>query len=389
MLQYSKGKTMNKYDIIIVGAGASGLYCANLLSKKYKIALIEKDNKIGKKILATGNGRCNLSNLNINSHFYNNNIDKYMKIHSVNETLKVFEKLGLKTYSDNEGRIYPLSNSANSVLDILRLNIGNYVDIYLESTISNIYKEEQFIITLHSNEKLSTKYLIYACGGNSLQETQELHSSIKPFQKSLVSLQTDTNKYLNGVRVDNVCAKLNIDNKTYCEYGEILFKENAISGILIFNLSAYMARIGNYKQKIVIDFLPNFSEIELKKILEQRQKNNNKLTDSNLLTGIFHPALCRNLLEKANFDTKNCKKMAKIIKNYDIFTKNVLNNNQVYSGGIKLESLTNNLESTQTTDLFFMGECVDVDGLCGGYNLQWAWTSGYIVAKYLNEKSEI
>ncbi len=371
------------FDIVIIGGGASGLFCANLLSPAYKIALIEKNDRVGKKILATGNGRCNLTNTDLSSNFYNQNIDKFFEVFNNFNTIDYFKSIGLLTYCDKEGRVYPISNYANSVLDILRLNIQDNVTIFDNTFVTKIQKSNNFIIKTNSNENIMCKYIIYACGGNSCNEIVNLHKKIKPYKKSLVSLETDENVFLNNIRVNNVKATININDKIYTETGEILFKDNAVSGIMIFNLSSHMARVNNYKQTIILDLLPNIDKQQLITILQNRQ-NQKYFNADNFLIGIFHSALSKNIMKKVNFDTKNVEKIANIIKNYEICTHKPLNNEQVYSGGIILDSLTDKLESKQTPDLFFAGECVDVDGVCGGYNLQWAWTSAYVVANYIN-----
>lgn len=371
------------FDIVIIGGGASGLFCANLLSPAYKIALIEKNDRVGKKILATGNGRCNLTNTDLSSNFYNQNIDKFFEVFNNFNTIDYFKSIGLLTYCDKEGRVYPISNYANSVLDILRLNIQDNVTIFDNTFVTKIQKSNNFIIKTNNNENIMCEYIIYACGGNSCNEIVNLHKKIEPYKKSLVSLETDENVFLNNIRVNNVKATININDKIYTETGEILFKDNAVSGIMVFNLSSHMARVNNYKQTIILDLLPNIDKQHLITILQNRQ-NQKYFNADNFLIGIFHSALSKNIMKKVNFDTKNIEKIANIIKNYEICTHKPLNNEQVYSGGIILDSLTDKLESKQTPDLFFAGECVDVDGVCGGYNLQWAWTSAYVVANYIN-----
>ena len=371
------------YDVVIVGGGASGLLCASALSKKFKIAILEKDTKIGKKILATGNGRCNLTNTNMSSKYYNQNIDTYLnKFNSLN-TIKYFNKLGLLTYADNEGRVYPTSNSATSVLDILRFSLSDNVSIFCEKNIQNITKNDIFELKTDKNEVFYAKKIVYTCGGNSLHEIENLHKDLIPFKKSLVSLRTDYNKFLNNIRVSDIKATLKLNNQEVVERGEILFKDNAISGIMIFNLSSYMARINNYEQNIVLDFLPDITEDKLYTILTDRQ-GIQYLTKENCLTGIFHSALCKNIIDKINNDTQNINKLVRFIKHYNIKTYAPLDNNQVFSGGVSLHSLKNSLESIYNEGLYFAGECIDVDGICGGYNLQWAWTSAYIVANDIN-----
>ena len=378
---------MTTFDVAIIGAGASGLFCANNLNENLKIALIEKEPRVGKKILATGNGKCNLTNLNMSSDFFNQNIDKFLKRFDEKQTLQTFHDLGLLAYADDEKRVYPLSNSANSVLDVLRLPLEEKqnLQLFLENKVESIVKKNDcYELLLKNGEKLFSKNIIISTGNYDEKLLKSLDEKFIPFQKSLCALNTKfPNKGLNGIRVDNVCAKLEMGENFFVEFGEILFKENSISGILIFNLSAPMARAGDYNHKVVLDLLPTINDCELEDILNNRAKH---LSGEHLLTGILHSALARNIIEKCDFDTKNIKKIVKTIKKYEIFTTSPVDNNQVLSGGIDLKSLDDNLQSNQNKGLFFIGECVDVDGICGGYNLQWAWTSAKIVANFLNEK---
>lgn len=380
---------MEKYDVIIIGGGASGIMCASNITSK-SVLIIEQQDKIGKKILATGNGRCNLTNANINKNFYNTNlVEKYFNKFSVNDTLAFFENIGLSTYADEQGRVYPLSNYASSVLDVLRLNLDKKqnVNILTNCKATKIKKDNGNHLVECGDKKFECNHLVFCCGGNFDNIfTFKIDSS--KFSPSLCSFVTTKNKGLNGVKQKDVKVWLNNDiNK--CETGEVLFKENGVSGIAVFNLSSYY----NGDSTILnIDLLPNITTSQLINMLNKRVTIFNKC--ENLLTGLFHSKLCASIMEKCNIDLsmpcnnlteENIVKIANQIKCYSLTILDTENNNQIYKGGINLECLSDNLEYVNQKKLFFTGEAVNVNGLCGGYNLQWAWTTGKIVADYINK----
>lgn len=382
---------MENFDVIVIGAGASGCISSIFAKEKYEnVLIIDKQNKLAKKILVTGNGRCNLSNINVNSKCYNQNIDKYLNEFNVKDTLAFFNKIGLEYYSDDEGRIYPISNSAKSVVDVLTNKIEQLgIKCNLNSEVKNISKIKNKYIIETSEEVFSANKVIVATGGNSLTNIiLNLGIKIKNFTPSLVSLKINSSKNLANVRLSNVSVKLITNNKnSYQENGEILFRENGISGICIFNLSAYLSRYQNFNEELVIDLLPFKSENEIIDLLSERRQLNipiNKFFDGMFVKQIGYEILNRAKINEERLSNKlsdnEIKELSTIIKNLNFKVKGFLDNNQVYSGGISLSDLTLNLESKHK-GLFFCGEICDVDGLCGGYNLQWAWTSGAIVGK--------
>ena len=383
---------MEIFDVAILGSGASGCIAAIKILERYKnIAIIDASNKIAKKILSTGNGRCNLTNKNMSSNFFNQNIDSFSKRFNQNDTLNFFSSLGLVCYHDEEGRVYPLSNSAKSVVDVLNNKIiSTGAKCFLEQKIEKITKENDIFAIKTTENLIKAKKVVFALGGNSADEIlKNFNISCKKFVPSLVSLKINSSKFLNNLRVSNVkVSAFDNQNNSMVENGEILFKDGGISGICIFNLSTLFARQNKFEGKINIDLLPNYSLNELKNLLVSRKTLN--VSINKFFDGLFVSPLAYEILNRCKLDeNRNSKTLtneeisafANTIKNLNFTVKGHFDNNQVFSGGINLKDLTENLEHKKVKNLYFCGEVCDVDGICGGYNLQWAWTSGFIVGE--------
>lgn len=381
---------MKKYNVVIIGAGASGCMCA-LTTKNSSVAIIDNNHIVAKKILVTGNGKCNLTNLNTNSSKYNVNIDKYLNKFGVNNTLNFFKTLGLETYADDMGRVYPISNSAKSVLDVLEYNVNNKVDVYLNSPVTNIVNTNNFFEIHTESEVFIANKLVIATGGNSVTNMLlNLNVQFDTFTPSLVALKTNSTKLLNNVRLSNVKVTASCNGKSVTDYGEVLFKESGVSGIVIFNLSTMFSRINNFNGKVSIDILPNINKTDLFNMLLERKSLN--VVTSKFFVGLFQNQVAEEIFKQAKINTNiNCNKLTTkdinslvdAIKNLTFIVNGYYNNNQVYSGGVNLNLLTDNLEYINIPNLYFTGEICNVDGECGGYNLQWAWTSGNIVGEVL------
>lgn len=375
---------MKSYDVIILGCGASGTMCA-VSTKAKKIAVVDFSNKVAKKLLLTGNGRCNLTNLNVDSSAYNVKIDDYLKRFDNTKTLEFFENIGLEHYADEEGRVYPISNSAKSVVDVLNEKMNN-ADLYLGEKIVSVCKNSDEFIVKTDKSELKAKKLVVTTGGNSTKILNDLNVPYKKFIPSLVALKSKNTRDLNGVKVSNVLVKAKCKNISKKEIGEVLFKEDGLSGIVIFNLSSLFAREGDFSGEIEIDLLPKFSEKKLFEKLNQRKKLG--LRGDKFFFGMFQNAVANEIFKQAKVNTnKNSKDFTDVeiericekVKGLNFEVCGHYDNNQVFSGGVELNDLTENLESKKIKNLFFCGEIVDVDGVCGGFNLQWAWTSGHIV----------
>lgn len=388
-------------EVLILGGGASGLMCAMVASDNgKKVTILEADVKVGKKILVSGNGRCNFTNANIYNNSYNVNLNSYFSKFDNKKAVEFFNKLGLLSYADNEGRMYPKSNLSSSVLDVIinKLNKNN-VEIITQTKVDSVKKQNGGYLVKTNNGEYFANHVVLASGSNSLTNVlDKLKIEYKKFTPSLCALKCSNNvRDLSGVRVSDVEVTLNYNNKTVSEKGEILFKDGGISGICIFNFSAALARENLSTAKLSVNMLPCFSYDELVKFLINRKNNLSHLTAKQFFIGMFHKNLGIELLNRAdinlnlsvkNFNNNQINNLAKHIQNFNLNVIGFYDNNQVNCGGVILSEFSDDLESKNNNNFYVCGEACNVDGLCGGYNLQWAWTSGYIVGNSLKNKND-
>lgn len=385
---------MKNFDVIIIGGGASGCFVALNCPQDKNIAIIEKDDRLAKKLLVTGNGRCNITNLNCSSKFYNQNIDCFLSQFDCQNAISFFDNLGLKTYADEENRVYPVSNSAKSVVQVLNfwLNKKKIQSFCNQKVMSLAKQNDGFVVKTQTDEFYANKVVV-ATGTGFLDVLSGFNLEKSKTMPSLVSLVTkQKNKRWDGVKISNCLVTCLCNGQTTSEYGEVLFKENGLSGICIFNLSCVFARQKSFLGKVYLNLLPNYT---LEKLIAILNKNKSLFDDvQTMLCGLLHKEVANEVMYRAGLDmffkckdltNKNILELANNINKLEFDVNGYSSNNQVTNGGIKLDCLTSNLESKQSKNLFFCGEICDVDGNCGGYNLQWAWTSGFIVAKGLGQ----
>lgn len=381
----------------IIGGGASAIICALKASENInnKITILNGDSKLGKKLLVTGNGRCNLTNLDGFSDAYNCDISTFLDRFDWTKTIKFFNNIGLEIYADEEKRVYPISNSSSTVREILeREVVRNNITFYNETIVEKIESKNKFIVHTNKGDYEFDK-IVLACGGGNKSLIENLKINCLPFRPSLMALQTkEDTKRLSGLKISNVSVKVSIQNQTYIENGEVLFKDRGLSGICIFNLSSVLQRDENFNSNISIDLLPKMNEKELYNML----KNRLNLKNANIeeyLQGLFHNEINRLIIERLKISNKLPLEkineqiiinLVYIIKNLVFHIVGFYDNNQVYCGGVKLQELSKDLELKTIPNMFVCGEMCNVDGKCGGYNLQWAWTSGDIVGEKLCSK---
>ena len=396
--------------VLVIGGGASGMMAALTAAEdpRNQVILLERQSRVGRKLLATGNGRCNLTNLHADpSHYHGADPDfvrHALESFSVEDTLAFFRRLGLLTTAEESGKVYPFSDQANSVVDVLRFALEHSgVEVRCGCEILSIGKKARGYSAKTAEESFYGDKLILACGGAAgaklggtelgyqlLQSMGHHRTAIRP---SLVQIKTDVSatRSLKGVRAD-AGLTLKRDGATVAtNTGEVQFTDFGISGPAIFELSREVAQGGN--QVLLLDLLRPISEAELLQYLLQKQQRMPRLPLEDYLTGILHNRLGKVVLKQAGFDLSRTaetltvseqKTICHQIKFFPLTVTGVmgLEQAQVTAGGIKTsEFRPDTLESRLCPGLFATGEVLDIDGDCGGYNLQWAWSSGRLAGK--------
>ncbi len=397
---------MERFTIAIIGGGASGLFLASKLCDEGKsVALFERNDRLGKKLSATGNGQGNLTNLSVTKGGYftsskmEEEIQTIIKNYDDKHFCKYLSSLGILPIADERGRVYPAGRQASAITDALRFFIAEKgTKVCLQAKVVDIRKQgKDFLITTQTadGEKqfLAENVVLCAGGkasknfgsdGNGYTLAKSLSHTTTPLFPSLVQLKTDVahTKTLKGIRVMGGGLTASYGEKTHTVIGDIIFTEYGISGDAVFRISAWIADKIEEKLTLTIDFLPDVSKEKIAKILKEKQKNYPNLPNVELLGGILNNQVGRAILKRANGDVD---KASSLVKSFPLEVKGSLGFDyaQVTKGGISLLEVDENLQSKKVDGLYFTGEILDVDGECGGYNLQWAYSSACVVADAL------
>lgn len=406
------------HKLIIVGGGASGIIAAiNAKNLGIDVAIIEANNRIGKKLLVTGNGRCNITNENItleryhsnNPNFFENTLEKF----DLHATLDFFKTLGIYTTTLEDGKMYPLSLQASSVIDILKSSLEDReIPIYLNTKVTNIKASKKgFKIFTSSSEGPNLEYtcekLLLCSGGISAPKTGSDgsgfnlaaklgHNIINPLP-ALVQLKLNYKKLkaLSGVKFDGLCEIFADDMPVKKYFGEILFTDYGISGPPILQLSRYCSLGLSERKKITlkVDMMSKFTKEELVDFLENHWGIFGYRSIHDSLIGIVHKKIIPILLRESGVHNIHmpCFDLTWNQKNsifnhlksweFEVIGTNGFNNAQVTSGGVDTHDVdSSTLESKLVPNLYFSGEILDVDGDCGGFNLQWAWSSSILAS---------
>lgn len=384
-------------DILIIGAGAAGLACAVSAARSgaKDIYLLERLSRPGKKLLVTGNGRCNLSHENITSDSYHGTIDPTPLLNEIPDIRPFFEQSGLFTVADESGRIYPLSNTAVSVLDALRFaSERSGAEIITDAHCEEITPARNGFTVKSADHTITAKTLVLAGGGcaspvhgsdgSCLSLAESLGHKITPLRPALCPLPAENTGPLDGVRCKCTASLTQNGSLIRTEQGEVQFTKTALSGICIFNLSAVCTG-GN--AAVTLDLLPNFTMKQTNQMLLTAVNSRPNTPSADMLTGIFNRKLAVYLLKRAgiNYDLKANKltaqqiaALAQIAKSlqFAVTAPTDFTTAQVTAGGVKGAEVDETLMSRKINGLFFAGEILDVHGDCGGYNLHFAFASG-------------
>lgn len=368
-------------NIAIIGAGAAGLFAAKMLSAdtSLRITVFEKAQKVGTKLRASGGGRANLMNTQIAGSCYNqpdfiNNLLKTIDY----EVIKTeFEKMGLRLSADEEGRVYPATLFSQTVIDVLLQNLGENVQIITDYEVKKLQKyNEKWQIndgkTLYDAVLLSSGSpagMIAKNRQNYNGYLSDLKIKQEKLSASLVGFKLENYpKELSGCRARAAVTLLQKGKAVYSEAGEVMFKDDGISGIVVLNVSAYYNRLKTKENcSLSLNFLFDDESLDVSAHLKNFGD----------LSGLLHPKLNR-LYQKKPFDLRNFQ--MKISGVYDLEFA------QVCHGGIALSELDDSFGLCRYPGLYAVGEMLDIDGVCGGYNLFFAFASAYQAAKSILQK---
>lgn len=395
---------MNKvYKVAIVGGGASGLMSAvELLRgqnciKGEDIVLLERLDRVGKKLIATGNGQGNLSNAKIEENFYHGDKDFIRDFINAEKEIDIenyLKDIGIPLVTDKEGRKYPISKQASAVLDVIRAYLlSGGVEIKTSFKVENIVKEKGLFKISSNGDKVFAKKVILACGGKAQKQfgtdgssyilAQNFGHELTKTYPALVQLKTETEKIrgLKGLKEYAKVYAFDGDELLSSAEGDILFTEFGVSGNAIFKLSTYLVCAKNPSVKI--EFLPSYSLLDVQELLRYRQ-NLPHIKNVGVLCGILNKKVGEAVIKTSS--SNSCEDLAYALKNFRLLVRGSLGFDlaQVTKGGIKTNYIdSKTMQSKLVEGLFITGEMLDVDGDCGGYNLTFAFVSGIISAKFI------
>lgn len=398
------------FDCVIVGGGASGMLCAISATLRGKrVTILEHKDRVLKKVLVTGNGRCNFTNKNATAKNYTSSKENFVNYlfekYPASKVIDFFEDMGVLATAGKNGKMYPMSLQASSIVDAIR-NYANFLNIAikLETEVNKIEKVKDYFLI----NGIQTKNIVIASGGYSFKElgsdgsgyelAKSLGHSITELTPILVQLRTDKEyiKGLEGIRLDVKLSAYYKNDMIREEVGELLFTPYGISGPTVFNMS-YLIPKYSYDILFKVDFIPDIEKEKLKSILYNRRDKFGYLEATEFFNTILPKKLGQFLLKKvgieklniniSTIDDKILEKLVEIIKGYEIKCYDTMGfkQAQVTAGGVDTRQVDEKtFMSKLVKNVYFCGEVLDVYGECGGYNLQYAFASGMLVGENID-----
>lgn len=398
--------------VAVIGGGAAGMMAAITAAREgVKVTILEHKDRIGKKILSTGNGRCNFTNTyqtpacyrSDNRDFAWNIIQKF----NVEKTISFFKELGIYP-KDRNGYLYPYSDQAAAILEVLQIEIAKLnICVMTEINVLDIQPVKRGIRVTTDKKTITVDSVILACGskaapvtgsdGSGYQLAKLLGHRIVPVLPALVQLRCAEKFYksISGVRVQGTVEIYADDISLASDTGEIQLTNYGISGIPVFQVSRYVAKAIYQKQSVtaVLNFMPDMNKDEFLSFLQERITLCPHKTLDEFFTGIFPKKLCElwirlsrlpKEMRVSDLSGEQLEKLVLLIQHLrtHITETNAFEQAQICCGGVDTTEINpDTLESNYVQGIYFAGELLDVDGICGGYNLQWAWSSGFVAGK--------
>ncbi|NLJ32056.1 MAG: aminoacetone oxidase family FAD-binding enzyme [Clostridiales bacterium] len=404
-----------KYDLAVVGGGAAGMAAAvsaasqwSAGSGRLKIALLEANPRVGKKLLATGNGRCNLTNMRIAPERYHGDADRILPMlgdFSPQYIIEFFASLGLLCRELDEGRVYPYNLQAAAVLDVLRAQLERFhVETICGFPVGKVEKSAAGFLVSGPEHKIETRSLVFATGGMAYPQLganesgyavlKALGHSCTPLFPALVQLKTDSRraKPLKGARCAAKAALLADGRPAGQSRGEVQFTEHGLSGICIFDLSRLAGEFRNAGLEVSLDLMPEFSARQVAEFLKRRQTALPFLPAADLLNGCLNRMVGQEIMKQVfpslkkrmgDLNERELSSASNAVKGFRFPVSGTLSwrDAQVTAGGVPLREVDGAMQSRLCPGLYLAGEVLNIDGDCGGFNLHWAWSSGILAGR--------
>lgn len=404
---------MKDFITAIIGGGASGLILASSLKKGDSVVLFERGERLGKKLSSTGNGQGNLTNVGVLTERYftssctgEQRVTDILRAFDDQAMKKDLQDKGLLLTTDERGRVYPAGRQASSVTDALRFCVAEKgVDVRLQTKIVDlVWEKGWFLLTAETpqgEEIFRAKKVVLCAGGKAAKNfgtdgtayalAEKFGHTVTELHPSLVQLKTDITyiKTLKGIRVNDgkLCVWTEGENEELTVQGDIIFTDYGVSGDAVFRASAFIAdKINTGNVRLSIDFLPDFDGETIYRALMKKHANFPDLPVAELLGGMVNNQIGRAIFKRANGELLAA---ASLVKSFPLCVTGSLGFDyaQVTKGGISMDEVDEELQSHFVKGLYFAGEILDVDGQCGGYNLQWAYSSAKTVAKAIDSEN--